>query len=132
MTNVFGSLGTGDCYVITQSSYVQDGLRGTTGDETSLGGTLEGSAFAQNLANGVATFVTVAEYDRLLWTPAIAPALVLAVSGLNASYTQSTGQMSVNGANVTMPTLPGGHSVVMRASQQLFSDVKAWYVANKH
>ena len=105
-----------------------------------------GSAFVGNLQNGVATFITVTQYDGVVRTQPIQDALndgnfSSLVSNASYSSTQSVisgspGGMHITGLSsswdVAMPYYTSGHTVVMRTPGQLLADVKKWYASTPH
>jgi len=74
MIGAFGALGSAtDCYFIVLNDPVHDGYPGAS-DWEQAGDTV-GYYFLGNIQNKVASFITVAQYDQEIWTPAIAQAL---------------------------------------------------------
>ena len=100
----------------------------------------------------VKTFITVAKYDAVVWSPAI-PLAINGVSPVAADYYHATDanvcSMNNNGIrpgmmslmydsypdgptqNITMPTdYAAGHTVSMSAPADLLTDVAIWYSHN--
>jgi hypothetical protein len=148
MSQQFGKLAaSNDCYLLTQNDIVFDSYGSADSWDDYPTGTQVGTAFANNLAAGVKTFVTLATFDMVVDTPAIPAALndiinrgylpILNDSGYNSTLAwtppmSDPGVLFADYANNTtktapMPTYASGHSVTMRTPDLLFHDALAWY-----
>jgi choice-of-anchor A domain-containing protein len=158
MNSIFGGLVAGDSYLVLLSQEVGEAYGSGTATPARTwsspgAGALSGTDFVRHPQNGVATFITVAKHDWVIWSPSIAFALeYLAlndanfgslVSGAGYSDTYPTdisarpGAMEIyysSGATrfITMPTYDAGHSVTMRKPAELLADVMQWYKDSPH
>jgi choice-of-anchor A domain-containing protein len=160
-TSNFGPLNNDDNYLVLVNHTVSEPY-GSCGSQTctpptanrwntSGVGVTTGKAFANNVRNGVKTFITVAQYDAVIWSPSI-PLAINGRSPVVADYAPTEanvcssnnnglrpGVMSLmydsypNGhvENITMPTAySAGHTIPMRAPAELLADVSTWYSHN--
>jgi hypothetical protein len=147
LTSTFGALGPNDCYLLTLNDAVTADYGGSDNWDTDLRGVQVGLAFTNNMLAGVRTFVTVAAFDRVVWTPSIPPAIeqLIGASELplvsdalyepTASYTPVLSSRGLSlfdyksgvTSTVAMPAYQSGHSVSMRTPDALLADVKAWH-----
>jgi hypothetical protein len=157
MNNYFGRLDwTKDSYFWVQNGNVATRYGNTTGPDaartwyTPGAGQICGLAFLDNLFQGVATFITYAEYDGMIYPPSIADAFnhsVFATLGYyEASASNDIGDSTRPGRialvmqpnnfllHVTMPHYLAGHSVPMHEASgagqahQLREDARRWLI----
>ncbi len=120
-------------------------------------GLIGATAFANNLHNGVATFITATKFDLVVYTPEIPygvaqlifdnpssslSSLVSSVSydPLGVTGLPRPGTMGLSyqpaGATSSVITMPhfysSGHSMTMRAPADLLTDVRQWYNNSPH
>ena len=152
MTSTFGALGSGDCYLLTFNDDVLTYYGYGTGSpsnpwETNSRGTQVGTAFAQNIAAGVKSLVSVASFDSVVYSPAIPPALTDLITAGQLPFvslvqyqpgTPYTPPLSTPGLTllaytsgatplVAMPVYQAGHSVSERQPHALLTDAITWY-----
>jgi len=142
MTTTFGTLGTDDNYFVILNQSVLSGYG--TGSRWWTDSTL-GVSFLNDLVY-VNTFITNANYDMVVWTPAIAPALGSYASLVSTSVLDSASRSGVDrpgwievnfvhgvipeptSREIRLPKYPtAGHTVTARAPDQLLADVMQWY-----
>jgi hypothetical protein len=159
MIDSFGKLqsvdGT-DCYFIALNDQVNAGYPGAIPQWEFLGN-MVGLDFLTNVQNNVATFITVAQLDQVIWSPSIADALsafadptdpnadpnienLISSATYNEKGSNSgvsfSGSMTIRYKSsvptgiVTMPAYLSGHSVPMRAPAALLRNGRDWYTAH--
>ncbi len=158
----FGTLNAEDNYYLTQNEWVEQGYASGTPNAARTwpipgSGLIDATAFANNVHNGVSTFITATKFDLIVYTPEIPygiahlifdnpsstlSALVssvnynpLGVTGLPRPGTMSFSYQPSGATNsvITMPQFySSGHSVTMRAPAELLADVKQWYNTSPH
>jgi hypothetical protein len=154
MSDYFGTLDSSeDAYFWVQNGRVNTVYGSGTTDQarnwsTPGAGQISGAAFGDNLLQGVATFITYAEYDGVIYPPSIANAINdTPAFGTDAHYDASAandiGDSSRPGMislfvqpqtplHVTMPHYFSGHSVPMHEApspgpaHQLREDARRW------
>ncbi len=154
MTATFGTLGPEDNYFLRDNNNVFSGFKTARQWNSTGAGLISGTAFVNNLHNGVSTFLTVSQHDTIVWSPQIPlgmaylqqqnPTFAMLISGvgydpmartvlprpgtMSLTYTSNTDQRVV-----TMPHYyDAGHSVTIRGSTDLLADVLKWYPSTPH
>jgi hypothetical protein len=144
MNATFGTLGVGDSYFLILNTNVlapYDGNARTWHDRTI------GISFVNDLVY-VNTFITNAAYDMMVYTPAIAPALLDYASLIATSVFDSArrtgfdraGWIDIGYASGVIPSpttreirfpyyASAGHTVTMREPDHLLADVMQWYAS---
>jgi choice-of-anchor A domain-containing protein len=159
MVKIFGGLtNDDDSYLLIQNNlaFLPYGL-GTPSAAMAFSddkaGLYQGTSFVTDVANGVTSFITVAKYDYVVYSPAIPlnalqvyesdatfKSLVSSVS-YDATFSNGLslpGAMTINYTSsqptvVVMPTAyDAGHALTLLASSELLSDVNTWYQASPH
>jgi hypothetical protein len=142
MTTTFGTLGSDDNYFLILNQAV---LSGYATDSRWWTDPTLGVSFLNDLVH-VSTFITNANYDMVVWTPAIATALgsytgLVSTSALDSasrSGVDRPGWIKVNfvhgvipeptSREIRFPKYPtAGHTATARAPDQILADVMQWY-----
>jgi hypothetical protein len=141
MTTTFGTLASGDNYLLAWNSSVASSY-GRGWSDSNIG-----RNFLADLVY-VNTFITNAKYDTVVWTPAIAQALATYTDLVSSSTIDGVARMGIvrpgwikvtyaqgvipapNTREIRFPIYAeGGHMVSVREPANLLADVMQWYGA---
>ena len=156
MNVTFGVLNAEDNYFVTLNDWVLNGYPDARQFDSEGAGLLNATSFANNLHNGVFTFISVAKHDANVWTPEIP----VAIEALRQQNPQTFGQLvfkiaydpsannglarpgsmslwyNATGSDSRLVTMPhayeSGHTIPMRDPGSLLADVKQWYNNTPH